>query len=177
MKQIPKASPERIRRILDYNRDTGILTWRTRTPDFFDHCKNPDSAWNRWNTAWAGKCAFTSDKTGYHIGRIDYGIFHAHTVIWCWMTGEWPTDPIIHLNGDNLDDRFNNLQLKHTPWRPICSAPKDGTTVDLFCGYREPNCYYDIKSGEWIMTHTDGYTEDVDDGTHWMPIPEGPEGE
>jgi hypothetical protein len=64
-------------------------------------------------------------------------------------------------------------------WQPIETAPLDGTYVDLWVlydgdpaeGYREPDCSFDRK--KWA--DIDGYPLH-DTPTHWMPVPEGPNG-
>lgn len=84
-----------------------------------------------------------------------------------------------------------------TEWRPIETAPKDGTEIILFCprGDGTPGKTYRLTSGSWFIPPTCTYTpdpeEDFDeppswlswDGgfsentmmpTHWMPLPEPP---
>lgn len=54
-------------------------------------------------------------------------------------------------------------------WRPIETAPKDGTL--LLCFWRSSHCavaYYD--DGCWWDAGTDG----LDDPTHWQPLPSPP---
>lgn len=83
-------------------------------------------------------------------------------------------------------------------WRPIETAPKDGTLVDLWCvdpagefvpeggGIRLTDCGWDDVSG-WTRIMDDGDEDIVQDWvdnplglppwkpTHWMPLPEPPE--
>lgn len=66
-------------------------------------------------------------------------------------------------------------------WRPIESAPKDGTLIDLWAECwdangkmvfrRIPNChwYEDKNRSGWVGLYSAEYP------THWMPIPEPPE--
>lgn len=71
-------------------------------------------------------------------------------------------------------------------WRPIESAPKDGTLIDLWAKcwtshndkwmyQRFPNCYWcdhkfiDNAKPEWVNLNKEWFP------THWMPIPEPPE--
>lgn len=65
-------------------------------------------------------------------------------------------------------------------WKPIESAPKDGTEIDLWIvdplmpmEFREPNCWWRADAGRWMQMS--GW---VDTGpcyaTHWMPLPEPP---
>lgn len=68
-------------------------------------------------------------------------------------------------------------------WRPIDSAPRDGTKVDLWCRApgisagpgRVPDCWYSV--GKWWCY--DDYGDDqcrseVHNATHFMPLPEPP---
>lgn len=78
-------------------------------------------------------------------------------------------------------------------WRPIESAPRDGTEVDLWIvtddlkGFRQPECVW--RDGAWYdaILEDDRIDAPWDDGTdfhgrrpmrtatHWMPLPEPPE--
>lgn len=81
-------------------------------------------------------------------------------------------------------------------WRPIATAPKDGTLIDLWCGDgRAADCkwgsyyradaehpkpvtfagwvYYHEAWGEWVEINHE-HPETI---THWMPLPDSPQGE
>jgi hypothetical protein len=53
-----------VRQLLDYNPETGTLTWRVRDKWWFVS----DRACNAWNATWAGQPAFTAmtDKRYLH---------------------------------------------------------------------------------------------------------------
>lgn len=79
--------------------------------------------------------------------------------------------------------RIRELEAQRE-WRPISSAPKDGTRVDL-CGptkkgnwRRVTDCYWHRKAKAW---HTSNYSKDgysklrlPFEATHWLPIPKTP---
>lgn len=77
-------------------------------------------------------------------------------------------------------------------WRPIESAPRDGTEVDLWGFLDAPadrgefakrgrliDCHFHL--GDWLRwgTHNDdeGSYDKIFEPTHWMPLPAPPEGE
>ena len=66
-------------------------------------------------------------------------------------------------------------------WEPIETAPKDGTPVDLWCqgqfrSGRETDCWF--SDGKWWQYNDLGQDcrDEVDNATHWRPVPEPPAG-
>ena len=70
-------------------------------------------------------------------------------------------------------------------WQPIETAPKDGTTMDLWCTAtkrRITDCWWDADYGEFIANDVNECGEccpsvvyhDNGKPTHWMPLPEPP---
>lgn len=60
-------------------------------------------------------------------------------------------------------------------WRPIATAPKDGTAV-IVCGATWGGYEAFYKDGEWwtMDQGTMTVTELITSPTHWMPLPEPP---
>tara|TARA_R110000787_G_C13248677_1_gene429137 strand:- start:202 stop:756 length:555 start_codon:yes stop_codon:yes gene_type:complete len=100
------TDPKMLRKLLDYNPETGELTWKERTADMFAQ----DGQMKSWNTRWAGKPAFTADNgNGYLCGSISGISYRAHRVAWAMCHGKWP-DEIDHINGIRRDNRIFNLR-------------------------------------------------------------------
>lgn len=71
----------------------------------------------------------------------------------------------------------------NTEWLPIETAPKDGTSILLWDGYRLEvarwgyDDLYDRDPKKWIYGECYGEYNDynsVDSPTHWMKLPESP---
>jgi hypothetical protein len=86
------VTSERVRELLDYDPSTGVLTWKVMGSGMKRReagCKRKD-----------GRVIVRVDRIAYLRSRLAY----------LWMTGEWPTDEIDHINGDAGDDRWTNLR-------------------------------------------------------------------
>jgi hypothetical protein len=67
-----------------------------------------------------------------------------------------------------------------SPWRPIETAPRDGTLIDIWCdGERLPDCCWDphgFGNTGWQQKYAEVPNFFPINGTptHWMPRPEAP---
>lgn len=103
-------SPELVRELLSYDRDTGRLYWRPRPVSMFsDGGHSAAHTCAKWNSRWAGKEAFTADSHGYRTGAIAGRNIRAHRVIWAIVHGRWP-DRLDHVDGDRGHNRLENLR-------------------------------------------------------------------
>jgi hypothetical protein len=101
-------TPERLRRLLDYDPGTGWLWWKSRPRAEF----KSDRAYRAFEARNVGKRAFTATtRNGYKTGRADNKQLFAHRVIWAIVHGEWPPEDIDHINGDKSDNRILNLRI------------------------------------------------------------------
>jgi hypothetical protein len=88
-----KPTQARLRELLHYDEDAGVFTWRIGR-----------------RKCVAGAVAGTTTKFGPLIG-LDGRQYLAHHLVWLYMRGEWPEGMVSHVNGDNCDNRWENLRL------------------------------------------------------------------
>lgn len=111
MAYLPLPDQTLLKQLLDYDPETGILTWRMRGAEMFNPGRwHPEASAASWNGAFAGKRAFTAlTANGYHHGLIFRRELLAHRVIWKWFYGTEPLQ-VDHLNHDRADNRIANLR-------------------------------------------------------------------
>lgn len=85
----------RLRETLHYNPETGVFIWI-----------QPAS-----NRVQAGmEAGRIHEVCGYRQIGVDGRRYQAHRLAWLYMTEEWPSDMIDHINCDRADNRFSNLR-------------------------------------------------------------------
>ena len=95
---MPKLTQEFVRSRLDYDAETGVLTWKARD------CTDASVLRSAW-TSWVGKPAGCLHKSS---GSLQVLGTSAARVIWLWVHGVIPKI-VVHKNGDPLDNRLSNL--------------------------------------------------------------------
>jgi hypothetical protein len=87
---------ERLREVLAYNPETGILTWIKKT--------SPSVR------IQIGNVAGSPNVRGYPQISIDGVLYGAHRLAFLFMLGRWPVDQVDHINLIRDDNRWRNLR-------------------------------------------------------------------
>ena len=87
---------DRLRELLHYDPETGLLTWR-----------NDAGARGRIK---AGTTAGSVGHHGHVVVNIGGSYYYGHRLAYLHMTGEWPSHKIDHKNGVRHDNRWDNLR-------------------------------------------------------------------
>ena len=115
MSKYDQVTPTELRELIDYNPETGSMTWRERPVSMFENHGGRYTAqrsWKMFNTKHAGQPAFdTLCKSGYHTGTLKGYTFSQHRVAWAYVHGYWPAQALDHINRDRADNRIENLRL------------------------------------------------------------------
>lgn len=158
--QLP--SPALLRQLLDYDPETGILTWRKRSPDMFRSTpkRSAEHTCKQWNSRHAGKEAFiaTDDDTGYLRGEIDSHPYLAHRVIYCMIHGSWPEADVDHIDRDRSNNRANNLRSASRS-QNLCNRPSQSNNLSGFKGvsFHKGRSKYFARIGLYGKQHFLGY--------------------
>ncbi len=84
---------ERLRELLQYDQCSGAFTYKVKRGT-----RKPGDA--------AG-CKMIRGNIGM---MLEYRRYSAHRLAWLYMTGEWPTNEVDHIDGDATNNRWNNLR-------------------------------------------------------------------
>lgn len=138
----PLPDQTTLRKLLDYNPETGSLTWRERPASMFEGRERSASHCAAiWNARYAGTPALAAKKAnGYLYGSIDDRHVHAHRVAFKWMTGVDPDD-VDHIDGDRTNNRYANLR-NCTRSENLRNAKRNKRNQTGVSGVR-------IKRGKW----------------------------
>lgn len=88
-----ELTAERAREMLNYDAETGVLTWKVAVRSV----RRGDEAGN-------------INARGYRVIKLDGARYRAHRLAWLITNGTWPTGELDHINGLKDDNRIANLR-------------------------------------------------------------------
>ena len=127
----PVLTAERLRELLDYDPETGIFTWKPRPGRM------------GFNARLAGKPTGTANAKGYIRIEIGGRHYRAHRLAHLYMTGEWPSTSIDHVERNRAHNRWSKLR----PATRSQQAANQGLNTRNKSGCR--GVYWDIERGLW----------------------------
>lgn len=109
----PLPPLDTLRKLLEYDPETGILLWKWRDHTWFScgHNGSKDTPGQiLWNAKYSGKPALDCKMAMGKGGNLLRQHLLSHRVIWKLHSGKEPVGKIDHFNGDNFDNRWVNLR-------------------------------------------------------------------
>lgn len=103
MKRLSQAD---LKECLSYDPLSGDFTWLQRPKQ---SCQSSPAQKNL-DKRFAGKKAGSMNQNGYVDISVMGRKYRAHRLAWLYMTGDWPSSQIDHINRMRSDNRFENLR-------------------------------------------------------------------
>ncbi|CAL9964483.1 HNH endonuclease, partial [Vibrio phage K250 g1] len=95
-------------KLLSYNPDTGVFTWKHRSRDMFSTNKG-FAVWNGKHSGKEAGCVHKANEKSYIRISILGKDYYAHRIAILMVTGEMPKE-VDHRNGNGMDNRLSNLK-------------------------------------------------------------------
>jgi hypothetical protein len=98
---------DQLREALHYSRKTGDFTWRERDVTMF---KGDQQLCTTWNDRFACRVAGAINKKGQIVITYRGQPYLAHRLAIFYVTGDWPSADVKHMDGKQADNRWCNLE-------------------------------------------------------------------
>lgn len=118
----------RLKELLDYDPETGVFVCRVRRSN---------------HKALAGHRAGCPDKDGYIRIGLERKKYCAHVLAWLYVTGEWPSKQLDHINTIRSDNRFENLREASRGENMQNGTRRADNTSGFKC------VSWDVRRGKW----------------------------
>jgi hypothetical protein len=89
---------EEAKRLFDYDPETGVIRWKIRVSR------------NVGDGREAGNVHISNNGKSYRRVSANKGYYLAHRLIYLLQTGEWPSGQIDHIDGNGLNNVWQNLR-------------------------------------------------------------------
>ena len=119
-KKPSELSIEYINECVSYNEETGELSWIDRPLHHFTNEKMQ----KMFNKKYSGNIISGISGNGFIAFKANDIKNYAHRIIWKLKTGEYPSLPIEHIDGNKLNNRWDNL-------REVAISNKPTTKTEL----------------------------------------------
>jgi hypothetical protein len=117
---------DELRKLLEYDPETGSLTWKERPRSMFKRDRHHEM----WNTRYAGKQARGKEGKRRYSVKVVGSKIHLGRVCWALHNGDWPKGQVIFKNDDPADTRANNMicggPVENGRYRGLNAANKSG---------------------------------------------------
>lgn len=100
-----------LRRLLNYDPETGVFTWKERREGDWPVGRYQKMNCATWNAQYAGKIAGTRNSSRYTIMQFGSRNLRAHRLAWIYMNGDEPFGDLDHINRNRSDNRIANLRI------------------------------------------------------------------
>lgn len=133
--------------MLEYDPDTGFLTWRSRSAEGLSgHALRGVTA---FNSGQAGKPALHHiDLQGYRVGHLLRQLVKSHRVIWKMITGSDP-DQVDHIDGNRANNVWANLRDVDNSGNQRNARMRSDNTSGVVGVTWYP---HERKVGKWLVT-------------------------
>jgi hypothetical protein len=149
-----------IKELITYYPVVGKAYWNYRDVKWFkaSEKRSAQHICNLWNSNNAKKEITSLGKFGYIQTSLLGEPLLLHRVIWFYMTGEWPKGEIDHINGNTIDNRWENLRdvthINNCRNQRIRKNNKSGV----------PGVYWHKASSKWGVNIIDNNGKQIDLG-------------
>lgn len=137
-----RMNQDRLKSVLIYDECTGDFKW-----------SKPVGRWKAGDIA--GSVFDNGYNNKYRRITIDGKQHFAHRLAWLYVTGEWPSDYIDHINHDGLDNRFDNLRLASNEMnqKNIATSKRNASGIIGVCMVTKSSKWHSWVSREGRQVH------------------------